>query len=147
MSLPTQHALRSGQYSSSSKSQRGTLPPFPHNSDFWRAMKERHPFALTFARGPRNSTSRPKPKAAPSTPRTPIFPPRISKSFLRGHASTPSSSRSCNIDSLALPDLAHPSNRDLWLHHNTFPRRAPVYLHTPKRDLESQRPARRGQDR
>ena len=54
LTLPVHHLEQSF---SLSRLQRGPTPTddMANGSDFWRAIRERHPFALTFARGPRPS--------------------------------------------------------------------------------------------
>lgn len=114
-----------------------------NRSDFWRAIKERHPFALTITRRPRISRANPlKSLDGYHTNRVvPDLPPRIKTSFLHRHASSPSSSSLANGTSDAPHQLLElPFHGDRFL-DNTFPRtqhqfQANMYLHTPKRESE-----------
>ena|SRR5277367_6238134 len=146
------------------------LPPKGRvdDSDFWRALKERHPFALTFARGPR-STGPKSPMMSPvkeeqrtrqriSFPQiklAPILPSRkIRLSFLRRQPSSSTTFPPSGTPTplLQLPQYTYPRN-DLRIHHHTYPSRqhqswdhAPrIYLHTPTWELpgEEGRAARR----
>lgn len=132
-------------------------------SDFWRAIRERHPFALTFARGPRPSfqvdlpqqinESKMTPRNGfPSSKLAPILPSKIRLSFLRRQPSTlvsqpppppPADNHPHQQPSLQLPEFTFRQN-DLH-HHHTYPRShhhsltytPRVYLHTPQRELDS----------
>jgi hypothetical protein len=137
--------------------------------DFWRALKERHPFALTFARGPRSSTGTTSPMLSPikseHRPRqrisfphmklAPILPSRrIRLSFLRRQPSIshPLPPPTAPTPPLQLPQYTYPHN-DLRMHHHTYPHThhqswnytPRIYLHTPTWQLsgEGGREARR----
>jgi len=134
-------------------------------------LKERHPFALTFARGPRSTRETTSPILSPvkqeywsrhrvSLPQTklaPILPARrIRLSFLRRQPSTshPNShpTQTPTPPPLQLPQYTYPRN-DVRFHHNTFPRSEHqsgnytprIYLHTPTWELQTEagREARR----
>jgi hypothetical protein len=116
-----------------------------NSSDFWRAIKERHPSALTIARRPRISRGDPlkSPDSYLTNRAVPDLPPRIKTSFLRRHTSSPSSSSLANRTSDAPHELLELPFRGAQFRilHNTFPRtqhqfQANMYLHTPKRESE-----------
>lgn len=129
--------------------------------DFWRALKERHPFALSIARGPKKpsksttSTSQSKRSSFgfrfPLHKLPPILPSRIRDSLLRRQstpqpligttaaATTPTLAESPTIQ---LPEFAF-RRPDLDQVHHTFPRSqsAPrVYLHTPQWEIDGTPP-------
>src|SRR5271170_915196 len=130
--------------------------------DFWRALKERHPFALTFARGPRSSTGTTSPMLSPiksehrprqriSFPQmkpAPIRPSRrIRLSFLRRQPSIshPLPPPTAPTPPFQLPQYTYPHN-DLRMHHHTYPRTPHqswnytprIYLHTPTWELSGE---------
>ena len=124
-------------------------------SDFWRALKERHPFALTFARGPRKGRGASEvkdmgPVVYPSARLPPILPNRISFSFIRRQSSKPQQSPTrpgSLISNLSLqsPELSHQRNSQRLIHNHTFPRsyyqnsasNSPrIYLHTPQCEID-----------
>jgi hypothetical protein len=128
--------------------------------DFWRALKERHPFALTFARGPRTRTSALiEPEIAneskvgfPRHTLSPVLTSKLRLSFLhrpRPQKPIHSATISTPEPPLQLPELPFRRN-DIRIHHqhNSFPRShqnrrssisSPrVYLHTPQRELDRQ---------
>jgi hypothetical protein len=122
------------------RSQRGPTPTddMADSSDFWRAIRERHPCALTFARGPRPSLEIDLPEQIngskmtprngfPSSKLAPILPSKFRLSFLRRQPST-SVSPKPPLDnaphqrqtSLQLPEFTFRRNH---LHHyHTYPR-------------------------
>ena len=125
------------------------------NSDFWRALKERHPFALTFARGPRTrnpalTESEAANESKVGISRQTALPFKLRFSFLRRPRTQNSNQTETEITpepQLQLPELSFRRN-DIRVHqhHNSFPRSyqkrrsstsSPrVYLHTPQRELE-----------
>jgi hypothetical protein len=151
------------QSSSLSRLQRGPtrIDDRADSSDFWRAIRERHPFALTFARGPRPSFQDDLPRQIneckmtprngfPSSKLAPILPSKIRLSFLRRQPSTsvsqPSPPPADNPfrqqqPLLQLPEFTFRRN-DLYPHH-TYPRShhsltytPRVYLRTPQWELD-----------
>ena len=141
--------------------QRGPTPKDyrADDSDFWRAIRERHPFALTFARGPRPSFQIDLPQCIneckmtprngfPSSKLAPILPSKIRLSFLRRQPSTsagqlpPDNPSHQQQPSLQLPEFAFRRNDPH--HHQTYPRShhlsltftPRVYLHAPQWELD-----------
>jgi len=130
------------------------------NRDFWRAMRERHPFALTLARGPRKMNTstveltKMTPKGGwPTSKLAPILPSRLRFSFmpqsssdvLEQQGSTPTSSSQ-------LSEFGAVRSDRKTVYCNTYPPtnyhrhslNAPrVYLHTPTWELEERNEKRR----
>lgn len=123
-------------------------------------MKERHPFALTFARGPRTTSGFVESQLGNESKvgfthhrLSPVFTSKLPLSFLRRSHPAQSTHTATTVVTpeppLQLPELPFRRNEiRLHHHHNSFPRShqthrsstaSPrVYLHTPQRELERQ---------
>lgn len=127
-------------------------------------MKERHPFALGIARGPKNPpattirTSHPKKLSFslgfPLGKLPPILPSRLRLSFLR-QSSTPqpligttAATPTTQSPTIQLPELAF-RRTDLENPYHTFPRSQStprVYLHTPLWEIDGTPPSSSARD-
>ena len=130
-----------------------------HLRDFWRALKERHPFTFSIARGPNNpsnstaATSRLKKLSFslgfPLGKLPPILPSRIRLSFLHSESSTPLGTGVATTPTLPCPYVEFPElavrRTDLENPYHTFPRSQwtpRIYLHTPQWEIDGTPPPR-----
>ena len=131
--------------------------------DFWRAIRERHPFALTFARGPRplfqvdlprriNENKMTPQSGFPNSKLAPILPSKFRLSFLRRQTSTvvPEPPRDNppphQQPQLQLPEFTfrrnelHHHHTHPRSHHHSLPYTPRIYLHTPQCELVGETP-------
>jgi hypothetical protein len=152
---------------SPSRLQKGTTSLYPSRvsdvRDFWRALKERHPFALSIARGPKKPRTSATPTSNPNKlslslgfplgKLPPILPSRLRLSFLNRQSSTPLTPQpligttavtptASSSPPIQLPELAF-RRTDLENPYHTFPRSqlSPrIYLHSPQWEIDGTPP-------